>query len=275
MSTHAGQLSLALLPTAPVDQAFASVLAQRLGLPLLPVGSDPGRNEQVDAIVIVSGEAVLVQQTGRAAPGPVAADFGGTAMRHRRRSGHNELLGKAVGVGKKQRLRVLDATAGLGRDSFVLADLGCDVLLCERDPVIVELLLAGMRVATAHGDSWLDEVLGRMRLCPGDAREAPTASLAGVDVIYLDPMFPQRTQSAAVKKEMALLQQLLPSLEDAGQPEVLLRWALEQPVARIVLKRPRKAPLLDDRKPSHSLQGKSIRFDVFVKRALESASAGH
>ena len=268
MSTHAGQLSLALLPTAPADQAFATVLAQRLGLPLLPVGSDPGRNEQVDAIVIVSGEAVFVQQTGRAAPGPVAADFGGTAMRHRRRSGHNELLGKAVGVGKKPQLRVLDATAGLGRDSFVLADLGCDVLLCERDPVIVELLLAGMRVATAHGDSWLDEVLGRMRLCPGDAREAPTASLAGVDVIYLDPMFPQRDKSAAVKKEMALFQLLLDDNAAGQDADELLLWALQLDVARVVVKRPPRAPDLAGRHPSHRISGKAVRYDVYVQRKL-------
>jgi 16S rRNA (guanine1516-N2)-methyltransferase len=260
------QSSLAVLPAAEVDQTVAAGLAQRLGLSLLPAGADPRRNEQLDAVLVTSGDALYLQQTGRAAPGPVAADFGGTAMRYRRRGGHNELLGKAVGVGKKTPLRVLDATAGLGRDSFVLADLGCNVILSERHPVIVEILQAGMCVAQAQGDSWLDEVLGRMRLCPGDAREASTGILAEVDAIYLDPMFPQRDKSAAVKKEMALFQLLLDD-NDAGQDaDELLLWALLQDVARVVVKRPPRAPDLAGRPPSHCINGKAVRYDVYVLR---------
>ena len=72
-------------------------------------------------------------------------------MRHRRRGGQNELLGKAVGVGKKPALAVLDATAGLGRDSFVLADLGCSVTLAEREPVVLALLADGLERARRAG----------------------------------------------------------------------------------------------------------------------------
>ena len=268
MSNQARQSSLAVLPAAATDQAFATGLAQRLGLSLLPAGADPGRNEQTDAVLVASGDALYLQQTGRAAPGPVAADFGGTAMRYRRRGGHNELLGKAVGVGKKPHLRILDATAGLGRDSFVLADLGCDVILCERHPVIVEILLAGMCVARAQGDSWLDEVLGRMRLSPGDAREASTDILADVDVVYLDPMFPQRDKSAAVKKEMALFQLLLDDNATEQDADELLLWALQLDVARVVVKRPPRAPDLAGRAPSHCISGKAVRYDVYVRRKL-------
>ena len=241
----------------------------------LEPATDPRSVEQFFAVLLVCGHRIALQQCGRNAPGAVSVDFGSAGMRHRRRGGNNEDLGRAVGVKKRNNLWVLDATAGLGRDSFVLADMGCRVSLCERAPLVALLLQAGLDAARGSDDEWLQSVSARMQLLPGDATELSGNVLQGIDVIYLDPMFPQRTQSAAVKKEMALLQQLLPSPEDAGQPEMLLRWALEQPVARIVLKRPRKAPLLDDRKPSHSLQGKSIRFDVFVKRALESASAGH
>ncbi len=92
-------------------------------------------------------------------------------MRHRSRSGTSELLGKAVGRGKKSLLRILDATAGLGRDAFVLADLGCEVDLCEREPVVVELLRSGLDRAAGNDDPWLAGVMQRMRLYPGDARQ--------------------------------------------------------------------------------------------------------
>ena len=266
---------LAVVPVSPGDQPKAQRLAQELQTVALEPATDPRRIEQFFSVLLVSGHRIALQQCGRNAPGAVTVDFGSAGMRHRRRGGNNEDLGKAVGVKKRSNLRVLDATAGLGRDSFVLADMGCAVTLCEREPLVALLLQAGLEAARGSDDEWLRVVSTRMQLVPGDATELSANLLEGVDVIYLDPMFPQRTQSAAVKKEMALLQRVLPSTEGVAQPETLLRWALEQSVARIVLKRPRKAPLLDDRKPSHSLQGKSIRFDVFVKRALEPASAGH
>ena len=268
MQIPAKQPVLALLAATHEDDIFATGLAHQLGLPLLATGSDPDNCSTVVAALVVSGDRLSLQQTGRGAPGPVMVNFGSTAMRHRRSSGHNELLGKAVGVGKKARLRALDATAGLGRDSFVLADLGCEVILCEREPVIVELLRSGMRVAATQSDLWLGEVLGRMRLQPGDARQMPCESLRGVDVIYLDPMFPQRDKSAAVKKEMALFQLLLDSSAAPHDADQLLLWALQQDVARVVVKRPPRAPNLADQKPSHSISGKAVRYDVYVRRKL-------
>lgn len=189
-------------------------------------------------------------------------------MRHRRRSGGNELLGRAVGVGRKSPLRVLDATAGLGRDAFVLADLGCEVTLCERVPVIAALLRSGMDMALASGDTWLAGVVHRMQLVPKDVREAAAVDASMVDVIYLDPMFPARGKSAAVKKEMALFQRLLE--QDAGHSDAdeLLPWALGCDVARVVVKRPAKAPQLANKPPSHCISGKAVRYDVYVLRKL-------
>lgn len=259
---------LALLAADPRDDLVAAALAERLGLPLLPTGSDPASCETVDAALVVSGDSLSLQQTGRGVPGPVAVDFGSAAMRHRRRSGHNELLGRAVGVGKKRPLLVVDATAGLGRDSFVLADLGCEVTLCEREQVIAELLRAGMHVAAGRRDPWLDEVLGRMQLHPADARSLPADRLRQADVIYLDPMFPQRGKSAAVKKEMALFQLLLDRADTQEDADDLLGWALRQGAARVVVKRPPRATSLRGQQPSHSVAGKAVRYDVYVQRKL-------
>ncbi|MCB1688723.1 MAG: class I SAM-dependent methyltransferase [Halioglobus sp.] len=270
MHDSSRQPELALLAAAAADYADAAELARRLGLPLLATGVEPAECDAAAALLIVEGPARRLQLTGRGAPGPVRVDFGSAGMRHRRHSGARELLSKAVGHGKKTVLRVLDATAGLGTDAFVLADLGCEVALCEREPVIVELLRSGLAVAAGSGDPWLTAVVQRMRLFPGDAREMGQTLIPDVDTIYLDPMFPARRKSAAVKKEMALFQTLLERSIDPADADALLLWALQQGTPRVVVKRPAKAASLAGREPSHCIRGKSVRYDVYVNRKLES-----
>lgn len=265
MKTEPDRVSLAVLPLSEGDEPVATELVASLGLPLLATGADSRLCATAAAVLAIDGSTLSLQLTGKGAPGPVAVDFGARAMRHRRRSGHNELLGRAVGIGKKPELQIIDATAGLGRDSFVLADLGCLVLLCERNPVIARLLQQGLYNARNSGDVWLADAAMRMRLYQADARTLDTA-LESMDVIYLDPMFPRRDKSAAVKKDMALFQFLLE--EEPGDGSDLLDWALVQDVARVVVKRPPRAPALGDIVPSHSIQGKAVRYDVHVKRAL-------
>lgn len=96
--------------------------------------------------------------------------------------------------------------------------------------------------------------------------------IGGIDVFdtspAIDPMFPPRDKSAAVKKEMALLQWLLESETGQSDAAQLLAWALEQDVARVVVKRPARAQPLAGAAPSHCLQGKAVRFDVYVRRSL-------
>ena len=256
---------LAVVAGSDTQQA-ATLLARRLGLPLLEGEAGHAVNSDYDALIFLEDNGLWVQRTGPGAAGPVCVDFGSAGMRHRRSAGHNELLGRAAGVGKKRGLRVLDATAGLGRDSFVLADLGCTVLMCERDPLIAALLASGLERGLATGDPWLQGVLARMRLWQGDAASLPAPEVNTVDVIYLDPMFPPRSKSAAVKKEMALFQLLLAGR--ANDAEALLAWSLQQDVARVVVKRPLKAQKLAGCRPSHAVTGRAVRYDVFVRRAL-------
>ena len=264
------QSEIALLPFAEQDVPYAIELAERMTLTLLAVGTDLAADIQVNAVLIVKGGQLSLQTAGRGAPGPVLVDFGSAGMRYRRNGGARELLGRAVGLGRGEKplVRVMDATAGLGTDAFVLADMGCQVLLCEREPVIAELLRSGMRAATDDIDPWLQSVLQRMSLYVGDARELAPERVAGTDIIYLDPMFPPRRKSAAVKKEMALLQRLLEFTAGPEDADALLEWAQQQDVARVVVKRPAKAPELASRQPSHSIHGKSIRYDVYVHRKL-------
>jgi 16S rRNA (guanine1516-N2)-methyltransferase len=244
----------------------AASIARRLDLPLLPDGGGGAGDRDYDALVLVADNSVAIRRTGSGTHGPVSVDFGSAAMRHRRGAGHNELLGRAVGVGRKPGLQVIDATAGLGRDSFVLADLGCHVLMCEREPVVAVLLESGLAQGLASGDPWLQTVLARLRLWQGDAMALPAAEIEASDVIYLDPMFPPRSKRAAVKKEMALFQLLLAGRDDDA--EALLAWCLEQEFARVVVKRPLKALELAGSRPSHAIRGKTVRYDVYVRHAL-------
>jgi len=262
------QEGLALQAATTADEVCAVQLAQRLSLPVLTTGMDLVHFTSAKAVLVVSGQALYLQQTGIGAPGPVGVNFGSAGMRHRSRSGTSELLGKAVGHGKKIPLRVLDATAGLGRDAFILADLGCEVVMCEREPVILQMLHCGLQSAANSSDIWLSGVVQRMRLCSQDARYLSAKEIQGMDVIYLDPMFPQRAKSAAVKKEMALFQMLLERSADPQDADALLVWALQQNTARVVVKRPSKAPNLATLKPSHCIEGKSVRYDVYVHRKL-------
>jgi len=233
----------------------------------LPAGPVASVNASVSAVVCVERERVSLQRTGAGVAGPVSVDFGSGSMRHRRRSGGRELLGRAVGVGKKSELRVMDATAGLGRDAFVLADLGCRVLLCERHRVLAEMLNSGLQAATTGGDSWLESVCARMQVYALDARDLAPQLVSGVDVIYLDPMYGQQRRRAAPGKEMALLQELL-GVSAPGDDAALLAWAVAQAPARVVVKRAPRAPTLGDVEPSYCIGGKAVRYDVHVLRAL-------
>ena len=257
---------LAVCPGDDLSRGAAAALAAKLQLPQLPMATDPRRCDSADALLQVFVSGLALQITGKKAPGPVTVDFGAASMRHRRGAGHNELLGRAVGVGKKGALTVLDATAGLGRDSFVLADLGVKVTCVERNPIAAVMLKSGLEIAQSSADQWLCTTASRMQLVAGDATKLGADSLVDTDVIYLDPMFPQRDKSAAVKKEMALFQLLLQHQE--GSNEALLDWALDCPVARVVVKRPPKAPPLGAKTPSHSIKGKAVRYDVHVLAGL-------
>lgn len=285
---RAAPASLALLPTCIDAVPVATSLARQLDLPLAAMGTNPALCEEFDLLLLVSVPGLALQLTRRglaggpaagsgkaprrgasqALPGPVRVDFGSDGMRHRRRSGHNELLGRAIGVSARRRLQVVDATAGLGRDSFVLADMGCKVMLCEREPVIAAMLAQGLQAALASGDEWLLQAARLMILVAADARDLAPPQLASTDVIYLDPMFPARDKSAAVKKEMALFHILLGEDSACQDADDLLLWAIAQDISRVVVKRPPRAPVLAGRKPSHSVAGKAVRFDVYVRRAL-------
>lgn len=242
---------------SPAFAEAAQALAQRLGLAL--VGDTP--------MALQLGESGLqLMECGPGAPGPVRVDFVEGALAHRRQfgGGSGQMIAKAVGIAPGIRPRILEATAGLGRDGFVLASLGCELTLIERQPVIAALLADGL--ARAERDAETAAIVARMRLLEGDAialmrdwQDEPP------EVVHLDPMFPHRDKSALVKKEMRLFRPLVGDDQDAPQ---LLAAALALASHRVVVKRPRKAPCIDGPKPGYSLEGKSSRYDIYPLRKL-------
>lgn len=173
-----------------------------------------------------------------------------------------ELLVRAARVRGAGAPTAVDATAGLGEDALLLAAAGFSVTLYEKDPVIAALLADAL--ARAADDPALADVVGRMRLIEGD-------SVAGLramgergehpDVVFLDPMFPERRKSAAVRKKFQLLHHLERPCDDE---RALLDASQAAGPRKVVVKRPPKGPRLAGAKPSYELAGKAVRYDVIV-----------
>lgn len=254
-------MSIALLSRL-VDPLVGAQLAARLSLPLITDATAA----DFRFVLELSDSGLALCQQGARAPNPIRCDFVDGPLRHRRLhgGGSSQAIAKAVGIRAHRDLFVADLTAGLGGDGFALASLGARVLLFERNPIVAALLADGLARARRHGpiEPALALILGRLEHRSGDSRrwlEALTEA-GRPDVIYLDPMFPERTKTAKVRKEMAAFHEIVGADADAAE---LLPLALAQARYRVVVKRARQAPPLGGRAPGYSLDGKTTRFDVY------------
>lgn len=188
-------------------------------------------------------------------------DFVNGPVAHRLRfgGGRGQDLPKAMGLRAGKTPTVIDATAGLGRDAFLLASLGADVTLIERSPKMHALLEDAMARATQEGGDFAD-IMARMTLLHGDAKDLLPNLTA--DAILIDPMHPPRKNSALVKRELRQVREIVGTDEDAAD---LLCVALACASKRVVLKWPAKAdPMVGVRACSHQIIGRSTRYDVFI-----------
>lgn len=201
-------------------------------------------------------------RTDKTPEAALVCDFTSGAVRHRflYGGGRGQALPRAVGMKAGKTPAVVDATAGLGGDAFLLASLGASVTLIEVSPQIHRLLADAMERAREAGGE-VAEVIARMTLLHGDSREIlPTLD---PEVVLVDPMHPERKKSALVKQEMRLIREIVGDNPDAAE---LMRVALATATKRVVLKWPRlAAPMPGIRAPSHQIIGKSTRFDVFMQ----------
>lgn len=237
----------------------AAALARSLELPLVSTtGSD------IDFVLLVTATRLELRKQAAEAPGPIYVDFVAGRSRHRRLygGGRGQTLARAVGLRRGRLPSVIDATAGLGRDAFVLASLGCRVSLLERSPIIAALLEDGLRRARLHPDTgiWASK---RMHCLQVDA----IAYLEGLapeqrpEVVYLDPMYPERRKSALVRKELQVLREIVEPLRDEA---ALLRAARGAATGRVVVKRPKGAPALGDAEADATMASPNTRYDIYL-----------
>ena len=183
-------------------------------------------------------------------------------MAHRRKfgGGRGEAVAKAVGIKGNDFPTVIDATAGLGRDAFVLAAIGCKVRLVERHPVVAALLEDGL--ARAYADAEIGKFMQeRMQLVAVSHIAQLDCEKEQADVVYLDPMYPHKQKSALVKKEMRVFQHLVGADLDADS---LFLPAKALARKRMVVKRPDYAPFMAEMKPDFSHTTKNHRFDIYL-----------
>jgi 16S rRNA (guanine1516-N2)-methyltransferase len=230
------------------------LLAAKLALPFTSLNED-----QIQLVVTEQRIEIRAPDLGN----PIFIDFISGKNAHRRQfgGGRGQPLAKAIGLKKGATPTIIDATAGFARDAFVLANLGCQITLIERNLLIATLIEDALN--RAETDDNLSDVIQRMSLINHDAIDYLSNLKNGQrpDVIYMDPMYPNRDKSALVKKDMRLLHQLAGADTDSKQ---LLTTAQNTALKRVVVKRPKSAPFVGDQKPTTSIESKNTRYDVYL-----------
>lgn len=275
-------ISIAIAYTGAEFELAAQQAGQELNLAVVPdnslsnhlmtIESDPSvENASLGFILHFGVEGLSLRCIESHTSTTVRCDFTSGANRHRMHhgGGNGQAIAKAVGVSGKFAPLVLDLTAGMGADAFVLATLGCQLRLLERHPIVYKLLEDGLSraITEAESDPQLAAILDRINLLKIDSRCYLDAIEQGnrPDVIYIDPMFPPRKKSAKVKKAMQAFHRLVGSDDDSAE---LLERSIAAAKYRVVVKRPAHADFLASAKPSYSLKGKSTRFDIYALKKL-------
>jgi len=258
-------ISNMLLTSAPIRQDCAIQIARDWGL--VYVAGDENVGNTDDSYILYLSENRLELRALAAGQGtgygPVFVDFIAGKAQYRRKygGGSKQLIARAVGIKKGMAPRILDATAGFAQDAFVFACLGCQVTLVERSAVIAALLDDAIKRAAAHAEVgklvrdnfYLEHAEATHFMCNLNEKDRP-------DVIFLDPMFPEKSSSALVKKEMRVFREIVGIDADADE---LLPIALTKARNRVVVKRPEYASWLNGMRPSVEMKSKKHRYDVY------------
>jgi len=266
MSTPSNSMnSIAVAYVDGSDAEKAKKIAQRWQLNYIGDIASLPKHPELDFVLRVNHQYLELAKLDEPKLGAIKVDFVDGAVAHRRKfgGGRGQDIAKAIGLKHGFTPHVLDATAGLGRDSFLLASLGCRVTMMERMPIVAALLEDGLERGLLNADIG-DSICRHIKLIHASSLQDMTLA-EQPDVIYLDPMYPHREKSALVKKEMRIFQSLVGEDLDA---DGLLAPALALAKYRVVVKRPNYAPPLDNKKPSTSIKMKKNRFDVYVNQGI-------
>ena len=252
MDSINSQIPYAVFAEDVSEQSLANDIAERLHLPLI------SSNEAID------GNLYLKIQNGSLCLTDGSLSFSGDFSDKSKRLSYSnlshELLIKAVKIkGRGTDLNILDATAGMGEDSILLAAYGFDVTLFEYNPYIAELLRDTLR--RSQSIPALSSITERMHLNSGDSVSAMREMTQKYDVVFLDPMFPERQKTSLVKKKFQLIHKLE---QPCANEKEMLDAALNSATVKVVVKRPAKGPYIANAKPNYSIEGNSIRYDCYL-----------
>jgi 16S rRNA (guanine1516-N2)-methyltransferase len=250
---------IAVFPTHPTMQTQAKEFAARLKIPL----AGEGQESRYDYLLLVTPHYLGLQKVGVKAS-PLSIDFltGKAFYRHQHTSLKNEILARALGLKGGTQPKIVDATGGLAQDAFILASLGFKVRILERSPIIHALVSDAMQRAKASTE--VATTIDRLCLIQANAIDwlSTLSTEDKPEIIYLDPMFPERKKSALPRREMMILHEVVGEDIDGGE---LLQAALACATKRVVVKRPRLAEALPaTTAPSFALKGSSSRFDIYL-----------
>jgi len=242
------KLSIQISPDCEATET-AQRLRQQFDTPEVTAGAEPA------LLLCLDAEGLALLSEGQKLQG----DFARMLPRLKQNNLAAELLVRAAKIKGADTPTAIDATAGLGEDSFLLAAAGFQVKLYERNPVIFALLHDALQRGAQ--DPVLAPVIARMELFQQDSITVMQQMETAPDVILLDPMFPERQKSALVKKKLQMIQKLeIPCTDETS----LLLSAVTAGPKKLIIKRPPKGPYLAGLKPDHSITGKAVRFDCFV-----------
>ena len=249
--------SICIVCTDPTRRERADEIARRTGLPLRDETSD-----ECDLQLRFDDNHLTLFDT--ALNTSIHVDFAEGTLAHRQQfgGGRGQAIAKAVGLKRGNTPSVLDITAGLARDAYILASLGCKITLVEQSTVLYILVEDGIQRGLANSTS-ADILKNFCDLVNADS----VAYMQQIDrehrpdVIYIDPMYPERKKSALVKKDMQILQRLLGKDKNA---ERLLRTALKCAGKRVVVKRPIHADPPGNLIPDTSISSRKTRYDVYI-----------
>ena len=229
------------------DRDAADMLSRQLGVPLA--------DSMGEALTLVfDGTGLSLVGYGMCYQG----DFARMLSRVTKGRLHHEMLVKLAKT-KTEHPVAVDAAAGMGEDSFLLAAAGYEVYLFEQDAVIAALLRDALY--RAGEDDRLRGIVGRMHLTEGNSIELMLQLGITPEIVYLDPMFPPRKKSGLIHKKLQLIQKLEQPCADERE---LFDAAAAMHPKKIIIKRPLNGAPLADRKPSYTVKGKAIRYDVVV-----------
>lgn len=272
-SSYSANVIIAV-PTGANDADYrrAAALAEALGLPLDMTCGTSANSANLRLVVSERRVELRDAQNGHGRKG-ISVDFvhGPTGFRRRSAQSSRQPLAAAVGIGRGTRT-VLDATAGMGRDAFLMACWGREVVAVERCPILGALLHDGI-VRAMEGSAAVRAAVERITLIVADARDVldGLAPSDRPDVVFLDPMYPQRKKKTLPKKELQLCRSLVGDDADAAD---LFDVAYRTAGRRVVVKRPPHAPPLAP-KPDLRYGGNLARYDVYFshRTTIDGGSA--